>query len=82
MGGKDQKHRIGTAGVVFRTPNEDDFEAIQAGWNRAVPQEYPLGTFERSFRDWSTTAGSMAQHGQRSTRRSAKRCWNRPSLNR
>ena len=52
MGGKDRNHRTGTAGVVFRAPIEDDLEAIQAGWDRAVPQEYPLGTFERSFRDF------------------------------
>ena len=52
MGGKDRIHRTGTAGVVFRAPIEDDLEAIQAGWDRALPQEYPLGTFERSFRDF------------------------------
>jgi len=51
MIGKDQKHRAGTAGVVFRVPSEDDIEVIQAGWKRAVPQEYPLDTFERSSRD-------------------------------
>ena len=25
---------------------------IQAGWDRAVPREYPLGTYERSLRDF------------------------------
>ena len=51
MKAKGQKHPVGTAGVGFRAPIEEDIEAIQAGWKRAVPQEYPLGTFERSFRD-------------------------------
>ena len=51
MGGKDQNHLTGTTGIVFRAPSEDDIEAIQAGWKRAVPQEYPLDTFERSSRD-------------------------------
>ena len=51
MEAKDQKHPVGTVGVDFRAPNGDDLEAIQVGWKRALPQEYPLGTFERSFRD-------------------------------
>ena len=52
MGAKNQEHTIGTAGIDFRAPNEDDLEAIQAGWDRAVPQEYPLGSSGRPFRDF------------------------------
>lgn len=51
MEAKGQKHPVGTAGVGFRAPTEDDLEAIQAGWDRAVPQD-PLGTFARSSRDF------------------------------
>ena len=52
MEAKSQNHPVGIAGVAFRTPVEDDLGAIQAGWDRAVPQEYPLGIFERSFKDF------------------------------
>ena len=48
---KDQKHRVGTADIDFRTPIEDDLEAIQAGWNRTVPQD-PLDNWARSLRDF------------------------------
>jgi len=51
MGKEDQKHRVGTAGIGFRAPIEDDLETIQAGWNRTVPQD-PIGNWARSLRDF------------------------------
>ncbi|NKB66118.1 MAG: GNAT family N-acetyltransferase [Candidatus Latescibacteria bacterium] len=52
MEAEDQGHPIGTASIGFRAPNEDDLVAIQAGWGRAVPQEYPLGSSGWPFRDF------------------------------
>ncbi|NKB66385.1 MAG: GNAT family N-acetyltransferase [Candidatus Latescibacteria bacterium] len=49
---KGQKRLAGTADVVFRPPIEDDLEAIQAGWDRAVPHD-PLAT------NWAQTSRDL-----------------------
>ena len=57
MQAKGQKHPAGTGGVSFRTSIVDDLEAIQTGWDRALPQEYPLGCGEWPLRDLVLPSG-------------------------
>ena len=51
MEANKQKHPAERIGVNFRTPVFDDLEAIQAGWNKAVPF-VPLESWLEPFKDF------------------------------